>query len=582
MKKITWMTLSILMVAALVLGSCAPAPTAEPGPGAPAPGAEMVKNAAGKMVEKPRYGGEFIGGRDRNPVGFDDGYAHTSGLHFNYLTNEELYVGDWAKGSQGTGEAGFQIQGTLFMDYSRPRLATGWELVDGDTIVYHIRKGVHYHDKPPVNGRELNAQDIAFSVKRAFELKTHYLFMALPKGIESVTTPDDWTVVIKAPEATADIFSRLTDCLQIVPPELGYEGYKDWENVVGTGPFMLTDYVPDSSGTLVRNPNYWATDPLHPENKLPYVDKITWLIIKDVSTRIAAMRTAKLDWLIGVSWEDAASLHKTNPDLQSVRYAVAAHGTVIWMRTDVKPFDDIRVRRALNMAVDNKVVMDEYYGGNAVLLSCPYAPYPEFMNIYTPLEEQPRSVQELYEYHPDKAKQLLAEAGYPDGFKSEILCNQNQVDLISIAKDYWSKIGVDVELDVKELAVWRSTAYGGKHEAMVMQHLSSVAVFRWLQYRPGLLQNFAMVDDEYCNKVYEIIEENVVFNEAEALRVLKEAGPYVLDQAWMVEMPTPILEKIWQPWVKGYGGEWTVGYSNAYNFPIWLWVDQDLKKSMGH
>ena len=144
----------------------------------------------------------------------------------------------------------------------------------------------------------------------------------------------------------------------------------------------------------------------------------------------------------------------------------------------------------------------------------------------------------------------------------------------------WAQIGVDLEIDVKEYGVFRSMAHGGKHEQMVMWYLSSVAPARFLQYRVGNIQNFSMINDPTVEKVYDVVKQNYMFDQDAVNKALNDWYPYEKDQCWYIETPGPILEIMWQPWVKQYGGEWTVGYSSRHNFPIWIWYDQKLKKSM--
>jgi len=109
-----------------------------------------------------------------------------------------------------------------------------------------------------------------------------------------------------------------------------YGNMADWHNACGTGPFMLTDYVSGASATFVKNPNYWGTDPLHPENKLPYLDGVKVLFIQDNQTRLTAMRIGKIDFLggfaeDGVQLDDALNLMKTNPNLVYKSYYVVHH-----------------------------------------------------------------------------------------------------------------------------------------------------------------------------------------------------------------------------------------------------------------
>ena len=597
-KRIVWLMMSCLMVTALLLASCGPAAVEEeeevvaPGEEEVAPSEEevvvteekeMVRDSLGRLVEKPRYGGTLIAAFGSNPLGFDDCYIPTVGqVSIAHLTNEGLLQGDWAKGPSGTGEAGWLIRGTMFLEYERGCVAESWEQPDPNTIVYHIRKGIYWHSKPPVNGRELTAHDVVWSIERAFEVPESAWNGVIPEGIESITAPDKWTVVLKCHEGTtAYAFSLLSDVLNIMPPELGIEGQKDWRNVVGTGPFMLVDFVSMSSATLTRNPNYWDTHPLYPEDTMPYLDGVKWLVIPDSSTQMSAMRTGKID-LLGVGWENAEDLMEANPELKWSRYLQAYHLNIIYMRTDKPdlPFYDIRVRRALAMGLDQEAMLEYYLGGNGELLSTPVAPYAEFMSLFIPLEELPESVREQYEYHPDKARQLLAEAGYPDGFETEIVCSAGWADMLSIVKADWAKIGVDLELDVRELAVWYGMTARHNHNEMIMGYLSSVAPYQLTAFRPGPPHNMSMVDDERCNEAWEVIQENVVFNDAKVQEVLKELHPYILEQCWYIETPSPYLYRFWQPWLKGYNGEYTVGMESEDNFPIWVWLDQDLKYEM--
>ncbi|GAG28535.1 unnamed protein product, partial [marine sediment metagenome] len=237
---------------------------------------------------------------------------------------------------------------------------------------------------------------------------------------------------------------------------------------VGTGAFILTDYVSGSAATLERNPNYWRKHPLYPEDTIPYIDSIKWLIIPDASTQISALRTGKIDRLT-VGWEDVPAVMKTTPELNwSERPPEGS--LLIFMRTDKPelPFYDQRVRYALQLGLDNRAIVDDYYEGNAVLVNHPITPMPEFEGMYTPLEELPEAVRELYGYDPEKARQLLAEAGYPDGFTTSIITTTTFVDLLSIVKANWEKIGVTLNIEVKEVAIYTSIGFRRNHKEMYM------------------------------------------------------------------------------------------------------------------
>ncbi len=370
--------------------------------------------------------------------------------------------------------------------------------------------------------------------------------------------------------------------LKQVPPEMiqKYGNMNDWRNSCGTGPFILVDYVTDSSCTLVKNPSYWGKDPIHLENQLPYLDSTKILIIPDLSTRLAAMRTAKIDWIDNVVWEDADQLKKTSPQLKYLRY-LAGSAAAIHMRVDKPelPFYDIRVRRALNMAVDKKAIAETYYGGNAELLVYPVGPIPEFMDMYTPVEKLPESTRELFEYHPDKAKQLLAEAGYPNGFKTEVVCYQTQVDLFSIVRDYWAKIGVELKLDLKDYAAWHSILATRSYKYMHSYGVNGFQPFVQTTTTPGNVYNASIVNDPRINEAKKAIDE-AFFDEAKRRQVVREIAPYILAQAFEVQLPGVYIHTFWQPWVKGYNGEYNLGYAHYNDIAKYLWVDQDLKEKM--
>jgi len=536
-----------------------------------------------KMLEKPKYGGVFTGGLHRPPTGSDDAYSQLCYLYLTRMVMEDLLIGDWRTGSQGTAEASWLAQGTFFLKHSVGNLAESWEVPDRQTVIYHIRKGVHFQNKPPVNGRQMNADDVAASIQRFFDTPKNRMAKLYGKYFKSVAATDKWTVVVKSIEGNlGDIFKQ-TQALYILPTEIieEYGDITDWKVVVGTGPFMLKDYIPGSSVTLERNPNYWGMCPLFPENQLPYLDGIMWLEIPDNSTRMAAIRTAKIDWVPEFDREAAAALRRTNPELKYARFLASPHYRSVFMRMDKElPFHDIRVRRAMSMAIDQQAIKDDYYGGEAELLTCPVQPFPEFMHFYTPLEELPRSVQELYEYHPDKAKQLLAEAGYPDGFKTKIVCEASKADLVSILVAQWADIGVDVEIDVREWGVWTSIRQKRAHEEMLMSVYTNVGARAPANVDPDRSQNASMVDDPRCNELIKLVEENIVLDNDKVDQALKVEYAWQLEQAWHVETPNPYVYCVWQPWVKGYGGEWTVGHCSQFNFVQWTWYDQDLKEEM--
>lgn len=281
-----------------------------------------------------------------------------------------------------------------------------------------------------------------------------------------------------------------------------------------------------------------------------------------------------------LGWDDAKLLIEGQPQLKYKEYNFGVCSAIAF-RVDKPelPTYDIRVRRALNMAVDKQTIRDTYFSGRAEFLCGQLAPIPEFSDMFVPITEYPESSRQLYEYNPDKAKQLLAEAGYPNGFKTEVVCLSSSVDLLSIVKDYWSKVGVDLNLDVKETGVYVSI-YGGKtHKDMLMWSITGTIPFRFLPMRPKNLYNVSLIDDPYINEKVDEIDANQ-FEEAKRRQLYKELNLYFIDQCWYLDLPAANVFLFWWPWVKGYNGEHMVGYSNFEDFQTFIWLDKDLKEEM--
>ena len=603
-SKIGWLILSCLMVAALVLGSCAPAVVEEEEEEVVTPveeeeeevveeeevaeeGPEMIRNTAGKMEQKPEYGGSITRCGVTSLIGFDPAYTVTWQCFQMVWTHDALLLGDFAKGFMGTGETGFRLY-TFLLGTLAPILAESYEFPDDQTIIFHIRKGVHWQNLPPVNGREFVADDVVFSFKRLFTTPESYLVATHPEGMRptSIKALDKYTVEIKVPAGCQGaIFRDLSAQTRPIAPEIveKYGDHKNWKYNIGTGPFIMEDWVPQSYSLYRKNPNYWMEDPLLPGYKLPYVDSYKYLFIPDLSTRMAALRTGKVDMYAGVGWEDKESLVQTTPELNHAVFGINELG--IGMKTDKAPFNDIRVRRAMWLAMDNPLIKDEFYGGNAAMLSYPVKDLADFSSAYVPLEELPESTQELYGYDPEKAKRLLAEAGYPDGFKANMVVRSQEIntDIAEILQEQWGKVGIDIELTTLEYGAYTSVMIRFQHEDIILADSMWTSSPYKCQTWGTLDQarNLSRIDDPWLQGKYNDIMANFL-NPTERAKILKECVPYILDKAWYIQPPNFTTEVFWWPWLHRYDGEYCHGYTQFHGWIRYAWVDQDLKKEMGY
>ncbi len=580
-RRIVWLPVGLLLAAALVLSSCG-GDTADEDTGEAATGdadvavdtgeipAGWARDAFGVLKEVPRYGGTMrYSWSGIGTVGAWDPGA-VEGGQFWHLTMYQTLTGiDRARGPSGTGEYA-DNGGFMPETYRRGTLATSWEQPDSTTVIVHLREGVYFHDKFPANGREMVAADVVGSFDRTQNLPRSAAYKAEGEDRIEVTEIDRYTVEFQLIDPDTRPMSNI-GVWYIYPVEAAEEfgDLLDWRNAQGTGPWIADDYVPDSSLSYVRNDNYWNYDVFWPENKIPYMDTYTIVQVADGATALAALRTGGLDWLNWIDWEDAQELWKTHPELlYSKGYSV--YVPMIDMRTDLPPFNDINVRKALSMAINRQEMVQDLYAGNAALVAWPWP--PDLTDIWVPLAEMPEDVQEIWTYNPDKARQLLDDAGFPDGMKIELLVNTDRVfvDLGSVIKMFWDEIGVETTLKVLEIGTFYGRLYGKNYEQTALVHNWSKDPYFAMEghYKPGGMYNYSIVDDEHINETVLLLQ--ATGDPEERNRIFREAAPYVLANVWNIPMPLSDMYVFWQPWLKGYSGEWSG--SATYS-----WVDQDLK-----
>jgi len=600
-KKIAWVVLSSLMVLSLVIASCAPKEEEKKAEEEKA--AVVTEKVEEKKVEEkeavveekagPQYGGQLNIVTGADSMGFDEVYTVAANALTMKLTHQELFMGDWAKGPAGTGECDW-TQAIRKMNLYAGCLAESWEIPELGTVIFHIRHGVHYALDPNnaasrlLNGRELTAEDVAYSLNTYINSPRAALHFGDTR-FGTYTALDKWTFKLTLPPTTFDDVGIVGDFASIIPPELekAYGFPLDWRESVGTGPFILTDFVPSSTSTFIKNPNYWEKDPVGEGmgNQLPYLNGVKLVYIPDTSSQLAAIRTGKVDIIHGVSWENAENLKQTSPQLLYKKFYAGALGAIA-MRTDKPelPYSKKDVRRALMMATDFETIKNEYFGGDAQINSFPICDVKEYHNAYLPLEEAPASVQELYVYNPDKAKTLLADAGYPNGFKATILCVASDADYLSIIKDMWSKVNVDLEIQTKEAGAWISIFWGRAYDELIYAAPGPIAnIYICFWYVGHLLGgNMSYIDDPICKEAKDKMMGVSIMDPAAADAMNKELMKYVLDQAWEIPSPAPPGYHFWWPWIKNYHGESSLGFDNGYSYAKYIWLDQDLKKSMGY
>ena len=590
--------LAVLGAAAMLLASCGSAntPTAATTPATQAPtktGAPSgVPMSTQTVAQTPKYGGTLTvwhGASD--PSGFDPYKVMDLLCTSIFLSNDELLQGDWTKGPAGSKEIDWLLGNEGRVDVLAGALAESWDVPDNQTITFHIRKGVRWVNKEPANGREFTAEDAAWNMNKMWEfpMSTHYSGTPPEQRLISAKALDKYTFQLKVPPDTIGLHLIMDGerCHMMCPDVVQkYGDLTDWKKSIGTGPFMLTDFVSGSSLTYVRNPNHWRTDPIGSGkgNQLPYLDGIKALIIADASTRLAAFRTGKVD-MNNALWEDANELTRANPKLEKQQTFAMAYFPTARQDKPELPFDDVKVRQAMNLAVNKVDIAKSYYQGNAEVMGWPFYPCATHKYLYTPLDQMPADVQEIVKGgNADKAKQLLKDAGYPNGFKTNIVCTSDQVDLLSIVREQLLSVNIDMEIRVLEAGVFRSVNRGRSHEQMIMKEPKMAAnVFRMHEVRKESFDNLSFYDNPKMRAVYNEMNKYLGRDDMKWQAMIKAEVPFMIQECVMgIWLPVPYAYNMWQPWIKNYYGCSDIGFFTPTEAAWYAWIDQDLKKSMGH
>jgi peptide/nickel transport system substrate-binding protein len=538
--------------------------------------------------EKPQYGGTLeiatmfatLSALSWDPHDWNWKLNHDTGQFY-----EHLVVGDLDKSVRKGGKHPFIADAYLAPDAQRGELAEKWEFVENPlSVVFTLRKGIMFPDKPGVmKSRELVAEDVVFSFNRLRSspknIRGYYDF------VDRVEAKDSHTVVYYFKEYNAEWDYRIAWGFYTVvtPKEVVDAGANNWRNVNGTGPFMLTDFVQGSSNTYTKNPIYWDKEKIDGvEYKIPFVDKVVYRTIKDETTQITALRTAKVDMLETIAWRNVEELKKNAPRLQWAK-RLSILGSFMAMRVDQKPFDDVRVRRAMNMAINKQEIIAAHYGGNAELFAYPM--YPDWPGYFEPLDKMPDSVKELFTYDPKKAKELLKEAGYPNGFSFKLqycACSPDHVDVAPLLAAYLEQIGVKAELVPTEYAAFLSAMTTRKHHSGYLMNSSHTNPTTSI--RKSFISEQTWNPSMYSDKAFDKKMDEVYASRDEEKRkaMLREMTREIVDKAPYIWLPTPYVYAAWWPWVKNYGGE--MNTSSLRPGPIYarIWIDQDLKKKLGY
>ena len=454
-------------------------------------------------------------------------------------------------------------------------LAESWTQTNETTYVFKLRRGVRFHPKPPVNGRELTADDVVYSINRFVTVKGNpsaYMLRALDK-VEAtdrhtvkftLKEPFAWFLDVVANPVSLPIVAR--ECVE------KFGDLKKAESVVGTGPWMLESHRSGQGMTLVRNPTYFVPGQ-------PYIDRVEILVDEDNASRMASFLAGKYD----LGWEFPGSIARSDwvqikdtlkqrrPGLRTVEYANNVE-THVSMRTDRPPFSDVRVRQAMSLAIDRQGVIDAVFEGVGMLNPAVPAALKDWSLPVSQLGDGAR----YFKRDLVEAKRLLAAAGYPNGFSASLCYNSYGSTIISDIAELIAKslkdVGIETKLDVKEYGAFIASCYLGKFDSLTYGPQTPFLDpdnFLSATHLPGESKNQSHVDDPVLTDL--LVRQRRTLDVAKRRDLLHEIQRYLAKQQYYVQLPSAVNIGVWDGALKNYGPN--LGYDYGGRL-VAAWLDR--------
>ncbi len=394
-------------------------------------------------------------------------------------------------------------------------LAESWSQPNETTYVFKLRRGVRWQNKPPVNGRELTAEDVKYTVERFLTVPGNaYAYML--RSVDRVEAVDKYTVKFSLKEPYAWFLDILANpmAVAIVARECvdKFGDLKKAEACVGTGPWMLEGYRPNVSLTWVRNPGYFQPG-------LPYIDRIEGFVDEDQASRTAAFIAGKYDigyefpgGILRTDWVQIKdTLKQKRPGLRVEEYVSNVYYHLS-MRTDRPPFNDVRVRQAMSLAIDRKGIIDSVMEGAGVW-----------------------------------------NGPVPAAFKDWALPVSLVVDQMQLVLKNLKDVGIDAKLDQKEYGAYASTCLVGKLESMAFGPQTPFLepdniLFGY--YNPGEPKNQSHLNDPVVTDA--IIRQRRTLDVNKRREIIHDLQRYLAKQQYYVGTASAVIIGVWDGALKNY------------------------------
>ena len=498
------------------------------------------------LAQTPRRGGT-LSLRTWDPPHFDYILAHAYRTHVLISFTHSRLVRH--KAGPAVAPGAFPIEGDL---------AESWRQTGDTSYVFKLRRGVRFHAKPPVNGRELTADDVRYTFERLLTEKGS-TNASMYRSIAKVEATDRYTVTFTLKEPFAWFLDMLANpmsaaiCARECVEKFG--DLKKPEAVIGTGPWMLDGYKPNQSLTLVRNPHYFVTG-------LPYIDRVEMTVDEDNASRPAAFLAGKYD----LGWENPGTINRSDwvqisdtlkkrrPGLKTAEFTSNVVSDVA-MRTDRPPFNDVRVRQAISLALDRKGLIDATLEGVGVV----NGPVAAALTDWALPIDQLGDGAKYYRHDPAEARRLLAAAGHPHGLPSATMCfttygSTQLVDTMELVLKQLKDVGIGVKLDQKEYGAYQATCRVGNFDALAFGPLTPFLEpdnFLFGQYYTGEPRNRSHVKDPVLDDL--LVRQRRTADLKGRRDAIHDIQRHLAKQQYYVHVPSGRYIAVWDGALKNYG-----------------------------
>lgn len=441
-----------------------------------------------------------------------------------------------------------------------PWLAERWEQPDRHTYLLHLRKGVTWHDGPPFTSADV-VHSVQYIKDNRVNDSTYGANIARVEAVDASTVK--MTLTSPNPDFLKDLYNVDITAKHVV------DAGKQLENVmIGTGPFVLKEFEKSSGFKLARNPNYWLKD-------VPYLDGIIGHYLSDRGTVIAGFASDNLDMMNAEDKVQFSTVRNLRPGLSFERfYGQYSYGG--FFALDTAPFNDVRVRRAINLALDRQAMLTTAAFGEGIIN--PPAVYGWKKGYAIPQEE----LLKLPGYNPEtkqkdiqEAKRLLAEAGLPNGFSAKLSygsASTNPKPIAEVMASQLQPFGINLTLVPLDRASYAAADRDQSYEMFIAGTTGRDARGDFLErfHSKGVFNRKGPKDPE----LDAILEKYLEAEEAAAPKLAQDIQRRIYDQAYFIGAFERASYTIYQPWVHD-----VLNNYGANPIPYWspprAWMDVD-------